>query len=66
MTGAAKIVDVAITLALAGLERASVVEKVRQMEDEGASADQITDALQAMRRQSEQDAQAKIDAAPRA
>jgi len=59
----AKILDLGITMVLAGMERQPIVDKVREMEVAGATADQITDALQAMRQQSEKDAQAKIDAA---
>jgi len=61
----AKILDIGITLVLAGMERQPIVDKVREMEVSGATADQITDALQAMRQQSEKDAQAKIDAMPK-
>jgi len=40
------------------------VEKARTMEEAGASPDEITDALQAMRKESEAAAQRKVDAAP--
>ena len=58
----AKILDVALTLFVAGLNRADIVNKVREMEATGATPDEITDALQNMRQQSEAHAQAKIDA----
>jgi len=60
----AKLLDLGFTLALAGIERATAVEKVRTMEEAGASADEITDALKKMRQDSEKAAQAKVDAAP--
>lgn len=59
--GVAKLADVLITLALAGMERTSIVAKVREMEDQGKSNDEITDALQAMTKASEAEAQGKID-----
>jgi len=62
----AKLLDLGFTLALAGIERATAVEKVRTMEEAGASADEITDALKKMRQDSEKAAQAKVDAAPEA
>jgi membrane protease subunit (stomatin/prohibitin family) len=60
----AKLLDLGFTLALAGIERMGAVEKARSMEAAGASADEITDALQKMRQDSEKAAQAKVDAAP--
>lgn len=62
--GLYKLVDMAFTLALAGLERQPIVDHVRKREEEGATPDQITDELQAMRQGSEADAQRKIDEAP--
>jgi len=59
--GVAKLADLVFTLALAGLERIPVVEKVREMEEKGASPDEITDALQEMRKASEAVAQKKVD-----
>ena len=59
-----KLADFAITLALAGIDRLAIVEKVRTMEEAGATPDEITDALQAMRKASEAKAQADINAAP--
>ena len=59
----AKVVDFAITAFIAGLEREPIVVKVREMELAGATPDEITDALQSMRKASEAEAQAKIDAA---
>lgn len=61
--GIARLVDFAFTAALAGLERAPIVAKVREMEAAGKLPDEITDALQDGRKQSEVDAQKKIDAA---
>ena len=63
MTGVAKIIDLAFTAWLAGMEREPIVAKVREMEAAGATMKEITDALEAMRVQSESDAQAKIDKA---
>jgi len=60
----AKFLDLGFTLALAGIERVAAVEKARTMEEAGASPDEITDALQAMRKESEAAAQRKVDAAP--
>lgn len=57
-----KLLDLALAAVQAGFERQAVVEKVRELEAAGASPDQITDALQAMAKQSEADAQAAIDA----
>jgi hypothetical protein len=48
----------------AGLERAPIVDLVRKRELEGATLDQITDELQAMRQQSERDAQSDINRMP--
>lgn len=59
----ARLVDLVFTLAEAGLARGPYVDKARTMAEAGASPDEITDALQALRQQSEKDAQAKIDAA---
>jgi hypothetical protein len=59
--GVAKLLDFAFTAWLAGIERDAIRNKVQEMEASGASMDEITDALQAMRVQSEVDAQAKID-----
>ena len=61
--GLARLVDWAFTAAQAGLERAPIVVRVREMEAAGKSPDEITDALQAGRKQSELDAQKKVDAA---
>jgi len=58
-----KLLDMGFTLALAGIERVAAVEKARAMEEAGASADEITDALQKMRQESETAAQRKVDAA---
>ena len=59
--GVAKLLDFAFTVWLAGIEREAIVTKVQEMEAAGASMDEVTDALQAMRKQAEADAQAKID-----
>lgn len=45
--GIARLIDFAFAAALAGLERAPLVEKVQAMEAEGKTADEITDTLQA-------------------
>lgn len=62
--GVARLVDYAFTLALAGMEREPIVAQVRQWEQEGKTPDEITDALQAGRKDSEVQAQADIDNAP--
>ena len=64
VAGVARLLDFAFTAVLAGIERSAIVNKVREMEAAGASMDDITDALQAMRKQAEVEAQAKIDALP--
>jgi len=60
--GVWKLVDMAFTLALAGLERQPIVDHVRKREEEGATPDEITDELQQMRQASEAETQKKIDA----
>lgn len=60
----AKLVDMGITVALAGLEREAIVDFVRQREEAGDTADEITDALQSMRQAREADLQGKIDQMP--
>ena len=62
--GYAQLIDLGITLFLAGVERSAIKQKVQEMEKAGATADEITDALKAMRQQSELDAQAAIDKMP--
>lgn len=62
--GVAKLLDFAFTAWLAGIERDAIVTKVREMEEKGATPDEMTDAIQVMRTQSEKDAQAKIDKLP--
>lgn len=62
--GVAKLLDFAFTAWLAGIERDAIRNRVQEMEAAGASMDQITDALEAMRVKSEVDAQAKIDKLP--
>lgn len=57
----AKLLDVGISVFMAGIERSAIVAKVEEMETAGATPDEITDALQAMRQQSEADAQKAID-----
>lgn len=59
----AKILDLGITLYVAGIERQSIVDKVRGMEDQGATPDEISDALQKMRQDSEGAAQRAIEGA---
>ena len=61
MSGIAQLLDIGISLALAGIERTTIVNDVRKLEESGATPDQITDALQKMRQNSEKDAQAAID-----
>ncbi|MDH4172139.1 MAG: hypothetical protein OEW90_04995 [Betaproteobacteria bacterium] len=61
--GLARLADFLITAALAGIEREALVHDVRTMESEGATPDQITDALEAKRIASETEAQDKIDKA---
>lgn len=61
--GMAKLVDFVFNAALVGLERAPLVALVREREEAGATADEITDELIAMRKQADADAQAEIDAA---
>jgi hypothetical protein len=60
----ASLLDLGISLVLAGMERSVIVSKVQEMETAGATPDEITDALQAMRQQSEADAQKAIDDSP--
>jgi len=57
----AKIVDMAFTLLEAGIARQPIVEEIRKMESAGATPDEMTDALQAMRQSQEAKTQAKID-----
>jgi len=57
----AKIVDLALTAFMAGIERQPIVEEIRKMEAAGATPDEMTDALQAMRQAQEAKTQAKID-----
>jgi len=64
--GLARLVDWAFTAALAGMERAPIVAKVREMETAGTSPDEITDELQKGRQESEVEAQGKIDRVPEA
>ena len=59
----ARLLDFAFTLAEAGIARGPYVEKASQMAAAGASPDEITDALQKMRQESEAEAQKKIDGA---
>lgn len=59
----AKILDVGLAALQAGIEREPIVAKVREMEEQGATPDAITDALQAMRQESEAAAQKAIDQA---
>lgn len=61
--GIARLADYLFTAALAGLAREPIIDKVRKMEADGATPDQITDTLQADRQQSEIDAQRQIDEA---
>jgi hypothetical protein len=61
MSGIAQLLDIGISLALAGIERTTIVNDVRKLEESGATPDQITDALQKMRQDSEKDAQSAID-----
>jgi len=60
MSGIAQLLDIGISLALAGIERTTIVNDVRKLEESGATPDQITDALQKMRQDSEKDAQSAI------
>jgi len=57
----AKIVDLALTAFMAGIERQAIVEDLRKMEAAGATPDEMTDALQAMRQAQEAKTQAKIN-----
>lgn len=59
--GAARLADFVITLTLAGFAREPIVATVRDMEGKGATPDEITDALIAWRKKSEDEAQAEID-----
>ncbi|MGH8676876.1 MAG: hypothetical protein ACREUQ_00805 [Burkholderiales bacterium] len=59
-----KLIDLGFALALAGIERQPVVDLVRQREEEGATLDEITDELQAMRQASETQTQEKINQLP--
>ena len=61
MSGIAQLLDIGISLALAGIERTTIVNDVRKLEESGATPDQITDALQKMRQNSEKDAQSAVD-----
>ena len=60
MSGIAQLLDIGISLALAGIERTTIVNDVRKMEEAGATPDEITDALQKMRQDSEAEAEAAI------
>lgn len=62
--GIARLVDFAFTALEAGIARGPIVEKVREMEASGATPEEITEALQAMRQASEKEAQDKIDQLP--
>jgi len=62
--GLARLADFVFTQALAGAERAPLVAQVREMEAAGKGPDEITDTMQSGRKQSEVDAQKKVDAAP--
>lgn len=62
--GLARLADWIFTAALAGMEREPIVDLVRKRADDGATPDEITDELQAMRQQSEVDTQKTIDEAP--
>lgn len=59
----AKLLDAGFTLLDSGWERDKIVAEVALMEEKGATPEQITAALQAMRKQSEIDAQKAIDEA---
>jgi hypothetical protein len=62
--GIASVVEAAFTLYQAGVERGPIQAKVREMEAAGATPDAITDALQAMRKESEAADQQAIDKMP--
>lgn len=62
--GVSRLVDAAFTLVEMGFERAPLVDLIKKRELEGATMDQMTDELQAMRKQSEKDAQDDINKMP--
>lgn len=59
--GIAKLIDLAFTLAEAGLARGPVVEMVQAKEAAGATPEQISEALEEMRKQAETDADAAVE-----
>jgi hypothetical protein len=58
-----KLADMALNLIAVGLERDMIVSKVKEMEANGATADDVVDALRAMRDEAIAKAQKAIDAA---
>lgn len=59
----ARLLDIGFSLLAAGIERNTIVGEVARMEEDGATPEEITAALQSMRKQSEDDAQLAIDGA---
>lgn len=59
----AVIVEAALNLLAVGIERGVIIGKVKELEDSGASQQEIADALQKMRKDSEQAVQDAIDKA---
>lgn len=56
-----KLLDVGFTLLQVGLEREAVLARVQKLEQEGATAEQITEALVKMRDEAIDNAQKVID-----
>lgn len=61
--GLAKFLDVVFTAVSVGLEREAIVAKVREMEAQGATPGQITEAIAKMRDEAIAAAQNAIDGA---
>lgn len=61
-SGMERLVDILFTVAEAGLNRVPYKNKVRELEAKGATADEISDALQEMRHAQDAATDAKIDA----
>lgn len=58
-----KLVDMALNVVAVGLERDMIVSTIKDMEANGATADQVVEAIRAMRDEAIAKAQAAVDAA---